>query len=298
MSSPDPASDDPPSLWLRLTPGLFVVLWSTGFIGAKFGLPYAEPLTFLVVRLSLVAAVLAVVAVATGARWPRRLDEAGHIAMAGLLVHGVYLGGVFSAIAAGLPAGLTALIVGLQPLLTAAAARRVLGEPVTGRQWLGLALGLVGVVMVVWEKLVPGTGSVQGVALALLALVGITAGTLYQKRYCSGMDLRSGAAIQYTATSLVLLVLATGLETKHIAWTGSFVFALAWLILVLSVGAIFLLFRLIRRGAAARVASLFYLVPPVTAVIAWAVFDERLGPIALAGMVVTALSVALVNRSG
>ncbi|EWY38851.1 peptide ABC transporter ATP-binding protein [Skermanella stibiiresistens SB22] len=283
-------------IWVRLTPVVFVLLWSTGFIGAKFGLPYAEPLTFLMIRLGMVAAVLAVVALVTAAPWPSRWIDAAHIMVAGLLVHGIYLGGVFTGIAHGLPAGVVALIVGLQPLLTAAASGKVLGESVSTRQWLGLTLGLCGVLLVVWESLSVRADFLIGIALCLGALAGITAGTLYQKRFCGGMDLRSGTALQYAATSVVLLALAWNIETMEVDWTGEFVFALMWLGFVLSVGAVFLLFILIRRGAAAEVASLFYLTPPVTAVIAWLMFDERLGALALVGMMVTAAGVALVNN--
>lgn len=282
--------------WVAMTPIAFVGLWSTGFIGAKYGLPYAEPLTFLLVRLSLVAALLSLLALAMRAPWPRRAADAGHIAVAGLLVHGVYLGGVFAAIDQGLPAGVTALIVGLQPLLTATLAGPLLGERVTPRQWAGFVLGLCGVLLVTWEKLVLGAGQATSLGLALFALLGITLGTLYQKRFCSAMDLRTGTAIQYAATSVPLAAVALATETMEIDWTGDFIFALAWLGLALSVGAIFLLFLLIRHGAAAKVASLFYLVPPVTALIAWLMFDERLGVPALAGMAVAAAGVSLVSR--
>ncbi|MCW2243423.1 DMT family transporter [Azospirillum canadense] len=283
--------------WVNMMPAVFVVLWSTGFIGAKYGLPYAEPLTFLLVRLGLVAVVLTAVALATKAPWPKTWREAGRIAIAGLLVHGVYLSGVFCAISKGVPAGVTALIVGVQPLLTAALSGPLLGERVSGRQWGGLLLGLIGVLLVVSEKVHFDSGNAAGVGLAVAALLGITFGTLYQKRHGTAMDLRSGAAIQYAATAAVLAVFAPLFETMHIRWTGEFVFALLWLSFVLSVGAIFLLFALIRRGAAARVASLFYLTPPVTAVIAWAMFDERLGLLALAGMAIAVGGVALVNRA-
>lgn len=283
--------------WVRLMPGVFVLLWSTGFIGAKYGLPYAEPLTFLLVRLSLVAAVLGVVALVTRAPWPKSWAEAGRIALAGLLVHGVYLSGVFCAIAKGMPAGVTSLIVGLQPLLTAALSGPLLGERVTARQWGGLLLGLAGVALVVSEKISFDSANLMGMGLVGVALLGITLGTLYQKRHGTAMDLRSGAAIQYAVTAAVLAVLAPMFETMHIQWTGEFVFALLWLSFVLSVGAIFLLYALIRRGAAARVASLFYLVPPVTAVVAWAMFDERLGALALVGMAMAVAGVAMVNRA-
>lgn len=298
MTVQAPASAGGRPEWIAAMPAVFVLLWSTGFIGAKYGLPYAEPLTFLLVRLGLVAVVLGAVALATRAPWPKSWREVGRIALAGLLVHGVYLSGVFCAIAKGVPAGVAALIVGVQPLLTAALSGPLLGERVTGRQWGGLLLGLVGVALVVSEKVHLDSGNAAGVGLAVAALLGITFGTLYQKRHGTAMDLRSGAAIQYAATAAVLAVAAPLFETMHIRWTGEFVFALLWLSFVLSVGAIFLLFALIRRGAAARVASLFYLTPPVTAVIAWAMFDERLGLLALAGMAIAVGGVALVNRPG
>ncbi|PWC48372.1 DMT family transporter [Azospirillum sp. TSA6c] len=282
--------------WLRLMPGLFVLLWSTGFIGAKYGLPYVEPLTFLLIRLGLVAVVLALVALASRAPWPKDWATAGRIALAGLLVHGVYLSGVFLAIAHGLPAGVTALIVGIQPLLTAALSGPLLGERVSGRQWVGLLLGLAGVGLVVREKLSVDAEHLIGIGYAMAALVGITLGTLYQKRHGGGMDLRSGTAIQYAATAVVLAVVAPLTETMQVQWTGEFIFALLWLCFVLSVGAIFLLFALIRRGAAAKVASLFYLTPPVTALVAWMLFGEKLGVAALAGMAVAVCGVALVNK--
>lgn len=290
VQPPSPADD-----LARLAPVLFVLLWSTGFIGAKLGLPHAEPITFLLIRMAAVALLLGAIAWIMKAPWPDP-RQAAHIAVAGLLVHGAYLGGVFSAIEHGLPAGTVALIVGLQPLLTAVAAGPVLGETVTRRQWLGFALGLVGVLLVVWEKVAFRPGSGAGLLLAGVALVGITLGTLHQKRHGGGMDLRSGTAIQYAATAALFAVLAPLTETMAVEWTGRFVFALVWLSLVLSVGAIFLLFWLIRRGAASRVASLFYLTPPTTAVMAWLLFGETLGPAALVGMGVAIAGVALVNR--
>lgn len=278
-------------------PALFVLLWSTGFIGAKFGLPYAEPLTFLSLRFALVIVLLSGAAFITRAQWPRDPRLIAHIAVSGLLVHGLYLAGVFIAINRGLPAGFTALIVGLQPVLTAAIAGPLLGEAVCRRQWFGLALGLVGVALVLSAKLTLSAG-LDWIAVGFcgLALMGITIGTLWQKRYCTGMDLRTGSTIQYAAPLLVLAPLAAMTETMEIEWTGEFVFALAWLVLVLSAGAISLLMTLIRLGEAARVASFFYLVPPVTALMAWVLFDETLSPVALVGMVVVAIGVALVVR--
>lgn len=277
-------------------PSVFVVLWSTGFIGAKLGLPHAEPFTFLLLRFVCVAVLLGVAALAMGASWPRSASEIGRIVTAGLLIHGVYLGGVFSAIAHGVPAGVAALIVGLQPLLTAAAARVYLDERIGAAQWLGLAVGLVGVALVVAEKLSLRASDLAGAGWAVLALLGMTAGTLYQKRHGGAMNLYTGSALQFAATAAVYAPIAMIFETMRIDWTGEFVFALGWLVIVLSIGAISLLYLMIRRGEAARVASLFYLTPAVTALFAWALFGETLGPPAIVGMALAAAGVALVTR--
>ena len=277
-----------------LAPAAFVVLWSTGFIGAKYGLPYAEPLTFLLWRFVLAALLLLAVALLMRAPWPATRAEAGHIAVAGLLLHAGYLAGVFGAIHQGVSAGVMAVIAGLQPVLTALAAGPLLGERVHARQWAGFALGFAGVLLVVQQRLAFGTAGTAGYALAFMALASITAGTLYQKRFCSHMDLRTGGVIQFVAAALAMAVCAPLFETMTVRWTPSFLFALGWLVLVLSVGAITLLYILIRRGEAARVSSLFYLVPPTTVLMAYAIFGERLSSLALAGMVVSVVGVALV----
>lgn len=277
-------------------PGLFVLLWSTGFIGAKLGLPYAEPTTFLIVRFAIITVLLAGFAGLTRAPWPKSWHEAGHIALAGVLMQAVYLGGTFSAIYHGVPAGIAALIVGIQPLLVAAVAGPVLNEQVSLRQWAGLALGLGGVLLVVWTKLDLGIGSMLGYGLAGLALLGITVGTVYQKKYCPQIDLRSGNAIQYAAAVVVLAPFALLFEDRVIEWSGEFIFALGWLCIVLSLGAISLLFSLIRRGGAAQVSSLFFLVPPCTALVAYFLFGETLNLLALIGMAATMVGVALVNQ--
>jgi drug/metabolite transporter (DMT)-like permease len=277
-------------------PGVFVVLWSTGFIGAKLGLPYAGPMTFLALRFAIVAAVMFAVSFAAGAAWPRSWSEAGHAAAVGVLIQFTYLGGIFFGIAHGVAAGLAALIVGLQPALTAALVGSVLGERVTPRQWLGFALGLVGVAVVVWDKLAFDPRTLAGLATVAAALVGITAGTLYQKRFCADLDLRTGTAIQNGAAAAAMLLCAVGFEDLHIEWTGRFLFALGWLCLVLSIGATMLLLFLLRIGAAARTVSLFYLVPPVTAFIAYFLFDETLGPAAVLGLIIAMTGVLLVNR--
>jgi drug/metabolite transporter (DMT)-like permease len=277
-------------------PALFVLLWSTGFIGARLGLPHAEPLTFLSLRYVGVLALMVPLALLARAAWPATVREARHIAMAGILIQSGYLGGVFCAVHAGMSAGVAALIVGMQPLLTAIAAGRMLGERVAPRQWTGLLLGLAGVTLVVWQKMSLHGMTAASMGLALLALASITLGTLYQKRYCPSFDLRSGSVIQFTAALAITLPLAFLFETRQVEWTGEFVFALGWLVLVLSVGATTLLFRLIARGAATRVTSLFYLTPAVTALMAWLMFDETLNATAIAGMFIAVTGVALVNR--
>jgi len=282
-------------LMQRLYPLLFVFLWSTGFIGAKYGLPYAEPLSFLLTRYGFVIGLMLVVALATRAPWPKDPVQWLHIGVSGLLVHAVYLGGVFVAIKHGLPAGITALVVGMQPLLTACGAGWLLGETVSRRQWGGLALGFVGVGLVVSGKL--GDGALGPMLIpALIALLGITFGTLYQKRFCARFDLRTGSVIQFVPTALVTALAVGGFEHYDIAWNGHFIFALGWLVLVLSLGAVSLLNLLIRSGSAVNVASLFYLTPPTTALIAWALFGEKLTLTAAIGMLVAVSGVYLVAR--
>lgn len=283
-------------LWQAGTPGLFVFLWSTGFIFAKLGLVYAEAFTFLTLRFAIVTAVILAIALATRAPWPRDAKSVGHIAVVGVLMHGAYLGGTFAAIGAGVSAGVAALIVGLQPLLTATVVGPFLGERVSARQWLGLMLGFGGVALVLWNKLGLGEAPLWGYGFSFLALVGISIATLYQKRFCSTMDWRSGGVIQYAAAALAMLPPALMFETGVVHWTAELVFAILWLVLMLSVGAITLLNWLIRQGAAAKVASLFYLVPPVVAVEAYLIFDEELHALALVGMGLTAVGVALVMR--
>ncbi len=275
-----------------------MLLWSTGFIGAKLGLPYAEPMTFLALRFAVASGLLLLIVLLWRAPWPKSWAQAGHIAVAGLLLHGLYLGSVFAAIDLGVEAGVAALIVSLQPLLVAAAAAPLLGERTTRLQWLGLAIGILGVALVVWRKLGLGLGTPLGMGLSVVGLFGLAAATLYQKRFCNDMPFRSGNVIQLAAAGLVTGGLALLFETRAVVWSGEFVFALAWLILVLSLGAFMLLYLLIQRGAAARVASLFYLVPPSTALVAWLLFGESFGPLALAGMALTVVGVALANRTG
>lgn len=278
-------------------PWIFVLLWSTGFIGARFGLPYIEPFTFLLIRFIVATSLLAILTIAMRQPWPS-LSQAGHSAVVGLLLHGGYLGGVFFAIDRGMPASLASLIVSLQPILTAVLAQLALREKVSPRQWLGLLLGFVGAGMVVGEKLL-APGAVPAVttatlSAALIALVSTTLGTLYQKRFGVGVPLTGGTCVQYIAAGVVMLILSFGFETRQIEWVPQLFFALTWLVLVLSLGAILLLMLIIRRSSAARVASLFYLVPPATAIEAFLIFGEQFGLLALIGIGLASLGVALV----
>ncbi|KRQ06062.1 MULTISPECIES: DMT family transporter [Bradyrhizobium] len=278
----------------RLAPAIFVVLWSTGFIGTKYVINNAEPLTYLAIRMAFVVVVMAVIAAIARPNWP---DRTGifHSAVAGILVHGFYLGGTAIAIAHSVPAGLSALIPGLQPILTSTIANRWLGERVTPLQWGGLVLGLAGVVLILHNR--PMTGEAGWGWLASgVSLISITLGTLYQRRYCNRIDWRAGNLVQYIAVTIFFGIGAFVFETNVVHWTGEFVLALAWLVFALSIGSIGLLYWLIRHHAATSVASLFYLVPAVTALMAYVLFDERLDHVAIAGMAACAAAVLLVNR--
>lgn len=276
-------------------PALFVVLWSTGFIGSKLGLPYAEPVTFLILRFLLVLAILLPLCWLFRAPWPAP-RAALHVAVAGVFMQAGYLGGVFASMAHGMPAGVSALITGLQPLLTALLGGWLLRERLTRRQWAGLVLGLAGVLLVVGDKVATAHLGALAIGLSVLALASISLGTVWQKRHGGAVDLRTGAALQFMAATVVLAPFALLLETREVRWTAEFAFALGWLVLVLSFGAIFLLLYLIRQGAATRVASLFYLVPPTTALMAWPLFGETYSLTAAAGMALAMLAVWMVTQ--
>jgi drug/metabolite transporter (DMT)-like permease len=287
----------PRPLWHHFMPPLFVLLWASGFVATKLGVETAEPFTFLLYRFVIVALLLLALAVAMRAPWPRHWRLAGHIAVVGVFLQAMYLGGVYAAIDRGIPAGICALVVGLQPIVTGAVVGPFLGERVSARQWSGLMLGFFGVGLVLWQKLSLSIDEIEGVVWNIAGLLGITAATLYQKKYCGQMDWRSGGVIQYVAAAAVTLAMMLILgETGSIDWTRDIVIAYAWLILVLSIGAVSLLGWLIRRGEASRVVSLFYLVPPTAALGSWMLFGETLGPLALVGMGITVGGVALVVR--
>ncbi|HET7192070.1 MAG TPA: DMT family transporter [Pseudolabrys sp.] len=280
---------------IAAAPVVFVLLWSTGFIGARYGLPYIEPLTFLAVRMALVIVLMGTIAVAGRVALPSQ-SEIGHSLLAGSLVHGLYLGGVFTAISQGVPAGISALIPGLQPILTSTIANRFMGETVTRIQWLGLALGLFGVLLVLHDRNIVLAGSPLGWIASLVSLIGITLGTLYQKRYCGAIDWRVGNLVQYIGAGFLFALGAFAFETREIHWSGELVFAIAWLALVLSIAAVGLMYWLIRRSAATGFASLFYLVPGVTALFAYLLFGERLDSVSILGMAICAGGVVLANR--
>jgi drug/metabolite transporter (DMT)-like permease len=276
-------------------PALFVLLWSTGFIGAKLGLPYAEPMIFLELRFLLVLAILVPLCWVFKAPWPSR-RRALQMAVSGGLLQAGYLGGVFASLHHGMPAGVSALVTGMQPVLTAVLGSWLLRETVSPRQWLGFFLGIAGVLLVVGDRIVVERLGAAAVGLSVFALLSITLGTLWQKRHGAGIDLRTGAAIQFMAAAVILAPFAL-LEGGEVRWSGEFVFALAWLVVVLSFGAIFLLLTLIRRGRATQVSSLFYLVPPTTALLAWPLFGETYSLSAAAGMGLAMLAVWLVMKA-
>jgi drug/metabolite transporter (DMT)-like permease len=294
----------PANALIRAMPAVFVLIWSTGFIVAKFGLPYAPPLSFLVLRYALSIVCFLVWSRLARAAWPQGRRQWLHLAVTGVLMHAGYLGGVWVAVKGGMGAGLAALIVGLQPVLTAlwlswvgASGGAAGHSKVTPRQWLGLLLGLAGLLLVVARKF--GSGS-EVTALTLgctvFALLSITTGTLYQKRFMQPTDVRTANTVQLMAALLVTLPFAL-LETEAIVWNASFIGALVWAALALTLGGSSLLYLLIQRGAATSVTSLLYLVPPTTAVMAWALFGEAITVTTIVGMALTALGVSLVVRA-
>lgn len=278
----------------RAAPAVFVVLWSSGFIGTKYAVSGAEPLTFLTIRMAYVVVLLAIIIAIWRPKWPS-LREAAHSAVAGLLVHGFYLGGVAIAIYHHVPAGLSALIPGLQPILTSTLANRWLGERVTPLQWGGLLLGLAGVLLVLRSRTM--TGEIGwGWFATCVALVSITVGTLYQKRFCGNIDWRTGNTVQYVTCGIIYAIGAWLFETRQINWSAEFILGVSWLVVALSIGSISVLYWLIRRSAATQVASLFYLVPATTALMAFVLFDERLDMLGIVGMAICAAGVFLVNK--
>ena len=280
----------------RFAPALFVFLWSTGFIGSKYGLAYAEPYTLLFMRVVLTLVVLGFLLKYFRPVMPTNWAQRGHLMLSGLLLHGLYLGGVFSAIEGGMSAGLTALLVGLQPVLTTLLAPWWLRERVSAGHWLGVLLGAVGIYIVLGAGGAFEHGGTHALIAAAIALLGITTGTLYQKRYCANHDFLTIAFFQYLPTVLLFALGSLFFETRSVSWTAQFILALLWLTFALSIGAILLLSYLIKHGEASKVTSLFYLVPPVTAIEAYLLFQEPLSGVKIAGMGLVACSVYLVMQ--
>ncbi len=283
-------------MFKKFIPFFFVLLWSTGFIGAKYGLPYASTGDFLSLRT--VANIAVFVLLILILKQPKlTTKQIVHAMVTGLLIHGAYLGGVFGAIELGIPAGLTAIIVGLQPLFTAMLAMFIFKERVTLAQWFALLFGLAGLVLVVFASVELSNVSVNALLLAFIALLGITLGTLYQKRFCQKQPLLPSVCWQYLASLLVFLPLSFFGKSQPIVWHSEFILSLAWLVLALSVVAILLLMYMVEQGDASKVTAYFYLVPPATAIEAWLLFDEQLAISSIIGMVLCAVSVYIVNAN-
>lgn len=277
-------------------PFLFIVMWSSGYVAGKIGLPYSGPYTLIFIRFSSAALILLAVALTTKAPWPKTLKQYGHLIMVGLLIQALQFSGLYSGLKLGVTAGVSALIVGTMPIFTALSAGYLFNEKISSRQWVGLATGLVGVGLVVSNKIGFGAASLAGYGAVVLALVGITLGSLYQKRFCVGMDLRTGGFVQLVTASVVVFVLAQHFENLQVEWTTGLILSSAWLSIVNSIGAISLLFILMRQGEASKVASLFYLIPSVTALMGFFVLGETLSSTALVGFFVTAGAVYLTTR--
>jgi len=282
----------------RIAPAAFVCIWATGFIGARLGLPYSEPGTFLAIRFGVAFVLLTLIAMALKAKWPG-WKMALHSIAIGSLLHGFYLGGVFWSIEHGMPAGVSAVIVGLQPLLTAVLAGWLLNEVITKQHWGGVILGIIGVVLVLAPKIDIADSGINGATImaSVFGMIAVTLGTIYQKQAGSSIDLKSGTTLQYLGGFLPVAALSFFMETQEIEWSFEMIFAMIWAIFVLSIFAIFILMWLIRQGSVAKLSTLFFLVPGVTAIIAYFLFGEVLIPIQLFGMLLCAAAVALASRS-
>lgn len=295
------SSTDAQTLLLRVAPALFVLMWSTGWISARAAAPYADPLTFLAVRFALAAIVLLPIVMIARAPWPARPIDVLHLVVTGVLIHAIYLGGVWYAVRHGVPTAISGLIAAIQPILTAMLAPALLSEHISWKQWLGIALGFGGIALTLSPGLAGLTGSAleNNVLLLVINIVGmiaVTLGTLYQKRFIPTGDLRSVTLVQYVAAALVVLPVAALFEPMRLEWNAQTIFTMAWSVIGLSLGAIGLYLMLIRHGAVSRAAMLIYLVPPAVAIEAYFLFGESLGPVQMLGIIVTAIGVALAVR--
>ena len=285
-----------------LAPILFPLIWSTGWIVARYTIDFADPLSFLCVRYLFAGAALAIFAVGSGAQWPRSPAEWMHALVSGVLLHAVYLGGVWWAIEQGVPASISALIAASQPIMTAFLAPALVGERIGLARWAGVALGFAGICLVLAPKLVGLDAGQLRAALApigvnFVAMIGVTAGTFYQKRYIHSGDLRTVAVLQYVGALAAGLPMALAFGDMHIQWTATAWAVLAWSVLALSIGAVALLLYLIRRGEVSRSAQLIFLVPPLSALQAHFQFGETLTAVQIAGMALTVCGVAMAARA-
>ena len=297
MSAPDTRRAGDGTL-IASAPLIFVVLWASGFPAIRFGLEYIEPFTLLAVRSALNVTVVLAIMPFFRIDWPKSWCVVGHIAVSGFLFQFAYLGAIYTALGGGVTQGVVALVAGMQPLLTAAVVGPILGERIAPRQWAGFVLGFGGLACVMSERITTGEATVIGFTAAACTPILITAGSLYQKRFCADMDLRSGMVIQHVTAGVASAVVAFSIETRQIDWGIELCFVLAWLVLILSVGAINLYYMMLRRGQAARVSSLFYLTPPTAVVLGYLTYDEVFGWFSLAGFAIAVIGVALASRGG
>lgn len=297
VSALGPYAPDPTGSFHFALPLLFVLLYGSGFVGAKYGLPYCEPLTFLVLRFAIAFSLITIVGLILRAPWPRTTGEAAHIAIAGMLTVGTFSAGVFVSLKLGISPALSALIVALQPILVTLAAQRLLGERANPLQWMGLLLGFFGVTLVVWHRVTFDSAHAMGVIMSVVGLLGLAAGNLYQKRFCSHMNVITGGAIQSGVSALATLPLAMGFEGRTVEWNPDFVGALLYMAIGVSIGALSLLYVMIRRGEVSKVASVFYLVPVSAAVASYFLFGEHFDGVAMGGVAIVAIGVTLVVRA-
>jgi len=284
------------SRWHLMMPLIFVTLYGSGFVGAKLGLPYAAPLPFLAWRFVIAAGLLTLIALFLNAPWPQKAREVTHLAVAGLLTTATFSAGTFITIYLGVSPAISALIIALQPILVALGAGPILGEKITLRKYGGFLLGLIGVVLVVSHKVTFNHAHVVGVLSSVIALFGLTAGNLYQKRFCSEMNIFTGGVVQVLIAGIAMFVLGFIFESMHVQWTGQFIFALTWMTVVVSIGALSILYLLIRHQEANQVASIFYLVPVSATILSFLLFKDTIDLIAIIGIIITAFGVVLVNK--
>ena len=280
---------------IAAAPAVFVLLWSTGYVGARYATPSADPITFTAIRYAIVALIIAVIVAITRRKLPKSPRMLLHLAISGVLIHACFIGCTFAAVSGGVAIGVAALIAGTQPLITAMIVGPLLGEVITRRQWFGFVVGFIGLALVVIKSIGSGTLTSPLLALCVAALLGITVGTIYQKRFIVDVDLWGGSLVQVFAAFVVCAVYASCFEAGHIEWNAQVIGALLWLCFALSIGAVGVLLILIREGAASKVASLFYLVPPLTALHGYVLFGERLSLLQIMGIGITAVGVAMVN---